>query len=69
MQYNLLAMFRVSEAAIEDLRAELAGFKQASGAQWACAAVQLAVAVEALLDEAQLDAQPASSRTRPVDAA
>ncbi|EUA17437.1 hypothetical protein MAHJHV30_34310 [Mycobacterium avium subsp. hominissuis] len=46
-------MPNVSEPAIADLRAELLSFKQASGAQWACAAVQLAGAVEALLEEAE----------------
>ncbi len=45
----------VSEPAIADLRAELLSFKQASGAQWACAAVQLAGAVEALLEDAESD--------------
>jgi len=48
-------MPNISEPAIADLRAELRSFKQASGAEWACAANQLAGAVEALLDEAETD--------------
>jgi hypothetical protein len=44
-------MVHVPQPMIEDLRHELASFKTASGAYWACAAVQLAGAVEALLDE------------------
>ncbi|MCV6991822.1 MULTISPECIES: hypothetical protein [Mycobacterium avium complex (MAC)] len=48
-------MPNVSEPVIADLRAELLSFKQASGAQWACAAVQLAGAVEALLEDAEAD--------------
>ncbi len=44
-------MVHVPKPMIEDLRHELASFKTASGAYWACAAVQLAGAVEALLDE------------------
>lgn len=45
-------MVYVPPPMIEDLRHELATFKQASGAAWACAAMHLAGAVEALLDEA-----------------
>lgn len=52
-------MPNVSESALADLRAELCSFKQASGAHWACAAVQLAGAAEALLDEAEQN-QPAA---------
>ena len=44
-------MPNVSEPVLTDLRAVLLSFKEASGAQWACAAVQLAGAVEALLDD------------------
>jgi hypothetical protein len=46
-------MIFVPEAVIEDLRRELVCFKQASGARWAAAAMQLAGAVEALLEEAE----------------
>jgi len=42
---------------IEDLRQELATFKQASGAAWASAAMHLAGAVEALLDQAEIHQQ------------
>ncbi len=45
-------MLSVPEPFIEDLRKELACFKQASGAQWAPAAMQLAGAVEGLLEQA-----------------
>lgn len=45
------SMVHVPKPMIEDLRHELATFKTASGAYWACAAVHLAGAVEALLDE------------------
>lgn len=46
-------MVHVPQPMIEDLRHELAEFKNASGAAWASAAVHLAGAVEALLDETE----------------
>ena len=48
-------MVYVPSPMIEELRRELVAFKQASGAWWACAAMQLAGAVEALIDEADCD--------------
>lgn len=45
-------MVSVPVPLLEDLRNELVSFKTATGAHWAPAAVQLAGAVEALLDEA-----------------
>jgi len=48
-------MVYVPSPMIEELRRELVAFKQASGAGWACAAMQLAGAVEALIDEADCD--------------
>ncbi|MFN8073558.1 MAG: hypothetical protein U0R66_17375 [Mycobacterium sp.] len=45
-------MTYVPSPVLEELRVELATFKQASGADWASAAMHLAGAVEALLDEA-----------------
>lgn len=45
-------MIYVPSPMIEELRNELATFKRASGADWACAAMHLAGVVEALLDEA-----------------
>jgi hypothetical protein len=46
-------MVHVPQPVIEDLRQELAQFKNASGAAWASAAVHLAGAVEALLDQTE----------------
>jgi hypothetical protein len=46
-------MVHVPQPVIEDLRQELATFKNASGAAWASAAVHLAGAVEALLDQTE----------------
>ena len=48
-------MVNVPAPILDELRNELATFKQASGAHWVSAAVHLAGVVEALLDEADAD--------------